>query len=244
MTDEKSRDIESLADIVLNPKNPNQGSERGNWQLEESLRRYGAARSIVVDKYGRVIAGNHVVSIAGQMGLDGIEVIRTNGDKIVIVQREDLDLETDPRAKELVYVDNRVSEVNYVLDTDILLDDLAGGGIDLQPFYMEEELEYLTAGADLGDDGDIDEDEDSKSGEDSSDDEDDEPWTQIKMQVKQSTLEHFESLMERMSGDDEDEQFTHLLEFTEIGLNNVDDQDDYDLDDEDTDDDDTPSEEE
>ena len=39
-------------------RNANKGTERGLALLDKSLRQYGAGRSILVDKNGRVIAGN------------------------------------------------------------------------------------------------------------------------------------------------------------------------------------------
>jgi len=57
--------------------------------LGESLKRYGAAHSVVVDCHNRVIAGNKTVEAAA--GIKTIAVIETDSSSLVAVQREDLD---------------------------------------------------------------------------------------------------------------------------------------------------------
>ena len=67
--------------------------------LENSLRKYGAGRSILVDKNGIVIAGNKVMEVAGQIDLP-VREMRTKGNELIVVRRMDLDLERDQAAKE------------------------------------------------------------------------------------------------------------------------------------------------
>ena len=52
----------------------------------------------MLDKNGRIIAGNKTAREAAAAGLDDVLVIRTNGDQLVAVLREDLDL-TDGTGK-------------------------------------------------------------------------------------------------------------------------------------------------
>ena len=52
------KSLTSLADLTPDPRNANLGTERGLAMLERSLRETGAGRSILVDRAGRVIAGN------------------------------------------------------------------------------------------------------------------------------------------------------------------------------------------
>ena len=47
-----------ISDLTPDPQNANKGTERGRGMIEDSLRRLGAGRSILVDKHNRVIAGN------------------------------------------------------------------------------------------------------------------------------------------------------------------------------------------
>ena len=108
-----------LADLQPDIKNANAGTERGRGMVEESLRRYGAGRSILVDKSGRIIAGNHVAEVAADIGLDDCIVVPTDGRRLVVVQRTDLDLDS-PTGRALAIADNRTSEVGLSWDPGVL----------------------------------------------------------------------------------------------------------------------------
>lgn len=88
--------------------------------LETSLEKNGAGRSIVVDKNGVIIAGNKTAQVAHEIGIDDIQVVQTSGDKLVVVQRVDLDMEDpeDRRARNLAFADNRVGEVDLSWNPD------------------------------------------------------------------------------------------------------------------------------
>lgn len=133
-----------LRDLVLDENNANKGTERGIHMLEHSLREYGAGRSILLDKKGRVIAGNKTVERAADLGLDEVLVIQTDGTRLVAVQRIDLDLETDPAARGMAYADNRVGEIDLAYDAAQIVADL-GDGLDLSELFFENELEELLA---------------------------------------------------------------------------------------------------
>ena len=110
--------------------------------LEESLRRYGVGRSILIDKHGTIIAGNKTLQTAAEIGLDEVQVVQTDGKRIIAVQRMDLDLAKDKAARELAYADNRVSEVDLEFDPETLLADFQGG-IDLGHLWSQQEMEAL-----------------------------------------------------------------------------------------------------
>ncbi len=132
--------IRKLADLSLDTQNANQGTERGLGMLEHSLRSYGAGRSILVDRNGNCIAGNKTLERAVDLGLD-VEVVRTRGDRLVVVQREDLDI-TDLKARELAIADNRVAEVDLSWDA-ATLKALQADGADLDAFFLPDELEEM-----------------------------------------------------------------------------------------------------
>lgn len=90
-----------LADLTPDAKNANRGTERGGQMVEDSLRTYGAGRSILIDKHGVIIAGNKTAEHAGSIGFEDVIIVPTDGTKLVAVQRTDLDLATDQAAKEL-----------------------------------------------------------------------------------------------------------------------------------------------
>ena len=108
--------------------------------LENSLRKYGAGRSILVDKNGIVIAGNKVMEVAGQIDLP-VREMRTKGNELIVVRRMDLDLERDQAAKELAVADNRIGQVSLEWDPDILKE--LSVQIDLGQFWMEDELSEI-----------------------------------------------------------------------------------------------------
>jgi hypothetical protein len=61
-----------IAQLVLDDKNANKGTKRGRELLEQSLRNYGAGRSVLVDSKGHVIAGNKTVETARAAGMKTI----------------------------------------------------------------------------------------------------------------------------------------------------------------------------
>lgn len=134
-----------IADLIPDAHNANKGSERGNQMIEDSLRKYGAGRSILLDKHGRIVAGNKTAENAGAIGLEDVIVVQTDGTKLVAVQRTDLDLEADPRAKELAIADNRAGQVSLEWDAKVLQQLAEAGEVDLRQFWTEEELEHLLA---------------------------------------------------------------------------------------------------
>lgn len=127
-----------LTDLHADDHNANKGTERGAAALEASLRRYGAGRSILVDRNGRIIAGNKTVQAAGAMGMDDVIVVQSDGTKIIAVQRTDLDL-NDKAARELAYADNRVGQLDLDWDIEALMSDMTAG-IELAPFFSDDEL--------------------------------------------------------------------------------------------------------
>lgn len=138
-----------ISELKFDKKNANKGTQRGAYMLEESLRKYGAGRSILLDKNGCIIAGNKTIEQAGQLGIEDVIVIPSDGTKIVAVQRTDLDLEKDTKARELAYADNRVQQIDLDWDVEQLLQDV-NDGVDLSTFWKEDEVErFLNMEKDL-----------------------------------------------------------------------------------------------
>jgi DNA modification methylase len=125
-----------IAQLILDGKNANKGTKRGRQLLGKSLEKYGAARSVVVDRNNRVIAGNKTVEAAG---MKSISVIETDGSSLVAVQRSDLDLTRGKKARELAIADNRVGEIDLEWNLEVL----ASLDVDLKQFWNESELNVL-----------------------------------------------------------------------------------------------------
>jgi hypothetical protein len=109
--------------------------------VKHSLSELGAGRSLVVDKNGIIIAGNQTASQAKELGMDDIIVVPSDGKKLVVVQRTDLDA-TDPKARELAIADNRTSEVGL----DWKIEEIQGSieaGANLGAMFSSDELVEL-----------------------------------------------------------------------------------------------------
>ena len=50
-----------LPDLQADPHNANRGTDRGRAALAQSLRDHGAGRAVLIDRHGRIIAGNKTV---------------------------------------------------------------------------------------------------------------------------------------------------------------------------------------
>jgi hypothetical protein len=124
--------------------NANRGTERGTAMLKESLSRYGAGRSILLDKHGTIIAGNKTIAMAKQLGMSDVVIVETDGTQIVAVKRTDLDFTDGTKARALAYADNRVGEVDFDLDPAQLAAD-ANAGVDLSAFWCDEEIDDAIA---------------------------------------------------------------------------------------------------
>jgi len=116
--------------LVLDGNNANKGTKRGREMLGKSLESYGAGRSVVVDRKNRVIAGNKTVEAARAAGMRSITVVETDGSSLVAVQRGDLDLRKDKKARELAIADNRVGEIDLEWSPEVL----ASLDVDIKEF--------------------------------------------------------------------------------------------------------------
>jgi len=140
------KDIRQIADIEPDARNANRGTPRGQHLLSESIGALGAGRSILVDRNGVAIAGNKTLEAAEAAGLE-IEVVRTDGTRLVVVQRVDLELDgegegDEGRARLLAYMDNRTSEVGLDWDPQVISDDL-DAGLGLSMGFSDWELRAL-----------------------------------------------------------------------------------------------------
>ena len=142
-----AKTIKGIADITPDPMNSNRGTERGHAMLEESLREFGAGRSILLDKHGVVICGNKTLESAANIGLDDVLVVQTDGHTLVAVQRTDLDLEKDSKAKRLAIADNRIGELDLSWDPSILAQLQAEEAGLLEGLFRDDELARLLQSA-------------------------------------------------------------------------------------------------
>ena len=133
--------IQNVADLRPDPCNANLGTERGVAALARSLEAYGAGRAVLIDRHGVIIAGNKTVEQARRLNLP-LHVVKTDGQHLIAVQREDLDLRRDPRARALAVADNRVGELDLEWNVD-MLKQLQEDGLDLSAFWTDVEFATL-----------------------------------------------------------------------------------------------------
>ena len=107
-----------LKDLIPDKRNYNKGTQFGDHLLEKSLTKFGCGRSALLDKNGQFIGGNKVSGKAGEIGIEDVIIVHSDGTKLIAVQRDDIDLDSK-EGRELALLDNKTSEVN--LDWDMVL---------------------------------------------------------------------------------------------------------------------------
>lgn len=137
--------IEKLAALIPDNRNANKGTERGAYQIRQSLRKYGAGRSILVDKNNRIIAGNKTTDALFELEMDDAIIVDSDGTRPVVVRRVDVDLDSQA-GRELAIADNRTSEIDLEWDAEELAR-LQLDGIDLTEFWTQDELDKLVSDA-------------------------------------------------------------------------------------------------
>jgi hypothetical protein len=108
-------EVVSIDDLIQDDHNFNKGNEQGAQLLERSFRECGAGRSVLIDKNGRIIAGNKSQQAAIAAGIKKVRVIETTGDELVAVKRTDIDINTK-KGREMALADNATTKVNLVFD--------------------------------------------------------------------------------------------------------------------------------
>ncbi|MDP9353734.1 MAG: ParB N-terminal domain-containing protein, partial [Chloroflexota bacterium] len=113
---ERDRMVAALSSLTPDPRNARKHSDRNLAQIEAALREVGAARSIVVDEAGVILAGNATVQAAMQAGLSRVRVVEADGTDLVAVRRSGL---TPEQKRRLALHDNRAAELAE-WDTEVL----------------------------------------------------------------------------------------------------------------------------
>lgn len=109
----------NIESLVPDNKNFNKGTEYGDRLMDESLRKFGLARSIVIDKNNRIIAGNKTAEKAADIGFTDVLVVEVDGNQLVAVKRKDIDLNS-AKGRELALADNATSKANLAWDESLI----------------------------------------------------------------------------------------------------------------------------
>lgn len=118
-----------VADLIPDNLNFNKGTEYGNALLEKSFQKFGAGRSILLDKNNRIIAGNKAAGKYGELGGEKVIVVETEGDTLVAVKRTDVDLDSQA-GRELALADNATQRADLEWDTQVVKEVSEQWGID------------------------------------------------------------------------------------------------------------------
>lgn len=138
------RPIKTLADLTPDAKNARRHSPRNVGLIETALGEVGAARSIVIDEAGHVLAGNATVEAAARVGIERVKVVEASGNEIVAVRRSGL---TKRQKTRLALLDNapNAPEANpEYWDAQVIGDLAAQERALLDGILRDDELAALT----------------------------------------------------------------------------------------------------
>ncbi len=108
-----------IKDLIPDDANFNTGTEFGNALIEKSLTKFGAGRSVLLDKNNRIIAGNKTIENAAANGFDNVQIVETDGKTIIAVKRTDVDLNTK-KGREMALADNATAKANISWDQEVI----------------------------------------------------------------------------------------------------------------------------
>lgn len=108
-----------LTELIPDDKNFNKGSEAGKLLIKKSIEKFGAGRSILLDKNNRIMGGNKFTENAIELGLNNLQIVDSDGTKVIGVRRMDIDFETD-HGREFALADNATAKMNIVFDAEVI----------------------------------------------------------------------------------------------------------------------------
>ena len=145
MQQEQSKEVKiieaQVSDLIPDDKNFNRGNEYGESLIEKSFSKFGAGRSVLIDKNNRLIAGNKSTEKFVAGGGEKVIIIETDGDTLVAVKRNDIDLDSSI-GREMALADNAAAKVNIVFDAEVIEAELGEvvceeWGVELSKFESE-----------------------------------------------------------------------------------------------------------
>jgi DNA modification methylase len=114
----KSKQTENIkvTSLIADDKNFNKGSENGAEMIRKSFQKFGAGRSILLDKNNCIIAGNKSVEFSG---IEDVLIVESDGTQLIAVKRTDIDLDS-PQGREMALADNASAKANIVFDAELI----------------------------------------------------------------------------------------------------------------------------
>jgi len=127
----------SINDLQNDHKNARKRTDRSSKLIKESLQKFGAARSIVIDENNRILAGNGTIAGAKAAGIKNLKVIETDGKEIIAVKRTGL---SEDEKVGLALADNRTSDLS---EWDLNMLEELSQEHDLNPWFDNDDLKEL-----------------------------------------------------------------------------------------------------
>ena len=128
--------MSKISDLTPDKQNARAHNPRNVGMIVNALHEVGAARSIVIDEDGNILAGNATIEAAVEAGIENLQIVDVDGETVVAVRRKGL---TPEQKKRLAYFDNRTAELAD-WDSEQVLADLEAG-VDLDGLFTDIELE-------------------------------------------------------------------------------------------------------
>lgn len=125
-----------ISELTPDDKNANKGTDYGKELMDNSFKKFGAGRSILIDKNNRIIAGNKSTQQCAEIGINDVIIIETDGKSIVAVKRTDIDLDSK-EGRELAIADNATQKANLEWDEDNLKEIVDEWGINTDDWGIE-----------------------------------------------------------------------------------------------------------
>lgn len=127
----------SINSLISDHKNARRRTDRSAELIKESLQRYGAARSIVIDEDNRILAGNGTIEGAKAAGIKSVRIIETEGDEIIAIKRSGL---SEDDKVGLALADNRTADLS---EWDQAMLTRLSDEHDLAPWFDADDLADL-----------------------------------------------------------------------------------------------------
>ena len=127
----------SINDLQNDHKNARKRTDRSSKLIKESLQKFGAARSIVIDENNRILAGNGTIAGAKAAGIKNLKVIETDGNEIIAVKRSGL---SEDEKVGLALADNSTSDLS---EWDLNMLEELSQEHDLNPWFDNDDLKEL-----------------------------------------------------------------------------------------------------
>lgn len=135
-----------IKDLKPDPVNSRKHGPRNIGMIADAMQEIGAARSIVIDEDGVVLAGNGALEAAAQVGITKLHVVDADGETLIAVRRRGL---TPAQKVRLALKDNRSSELAE-WEIDVLMQ-LQADGVELD-MWSDAELAALLEAAETSED--------------------------------------------------------------------------------------------